>query len=152
MEIETRIVDGGHADFAALIALLDLDLSARYGEQQAHYDQFNAVDRIRDVVVVYADGEPVGCGGFKPLGGDTVEIKRVYVRPAYRGLGLARRLMSELERLAAEQGYDAAVLETGSGQPEAIRLYRGLGYTVIPNYGPYVGDDNSICMKKTLAG
>jgi GNAT superfamily N-acetyltransferase len=153
MEIETRLVDGGYADFAALVYLLDPALDARYGGAvQAHYGRFNAVDGIRDVVVVYADGAPVGCGGFKALDDDTVEIKRVFVRPEYRGRGLAKRVLGELERLAAGRGYRAAVLETGRGQPEAIGLYRRLGYVVIPNYGPYVDDEHSVCMRKALDG
>ena len=153
MEIATQVVEGSHADFATLIALLDQELVARYGAAvQASFDQFNAVDQIHDVVIVYAGGAPVACGGFKALDDDTVEIKRVFVRSEHRGRGLARRLMAELERLAAGQGYDTAVLQTGRNQPEAIGLYGALGYGVTANYPPYVGDEYSICLKKTLAG
>lgn len=151
MEVEALMTDSRNADFLALAALLDEDLNARYGGRQWQYDQFNAVDLIRDVVVVYADGQPAACGAFKAYDGETVEIKRVFVRPEYRGRGLAKRVMGELERLAASRGYTYAVLETGHGQPEAIHLYSGLGYTAIPNYGPYAGDANSVCMRKALA-
>ncbi|WP_407524361.1 GNAT family N-acetyltransferase [Lacibacter sp. MH-610] len=58
--------------------------------------------------------------------------------------------MLQLEQWAKEEGYSAAVLETGKKQPEAIRLYEKCGYSRIPNYGQYAGVENSVCMKKEL--
>ena len=58
--------------------------------------------------------------------------------------------MNKLEELAKQAGYDYAVLETGQKQYEAISLYKKFGYKKMLNYGPYVGNPNSICMKKRL--
>ncbi|RTQ47873.1 GNAT family N-acetyltransferase [Hymenobacter gummosus] len=142
--------DSDNADFRALVRLLDQDLHLRDGAEHAFYAQFNKVDAIRHVVVAYLDEVPVGCGAFKPFAGEQVEVKRMFVQPAYRGRGIAGAVLAELERWAAELHYTACVLETGKKQPEAIGLYQKSGYQLIPNYGQYIGVDNSVCMQKAL--
>ena len=96
------------------------------------------------------DHNPAGCGCFKKYGPDTVEIKRIYVKPEYRGAGIAQQILAELERWAVEAGFSAAILETGNKQPEAIGLYQKNGYRRIANYGPYAGLADSICFGKKL--
>lgn len=139
-----------NADFRSLVVLLDAELAVRDGEDHSFYAQFNKVDAIRNVVVAYVESEPVGCGAFKEYSPDTVEIKRMFVKPGHRGQGVAVAVLSELEKWAAKLGYREGVLETGLKQPEAIRLYEKSGYVRIPNYGQYEGVENSVCMKKVL--
>jgi putative acetyltransferase len=139
-------------DFRALVQLLDQDLAERDGAEHGFYAQYNKLDLIRNAVVAYAGEVPVGCGAFKEFEPGTVEIKRMYVRPEYRQQGMARAVLSELEKWAAELGYPAAVLETGKRQPEAIALYQRSGYEFTPNYGQYVGIENSVCLRKALVG
>jgi GNAT superfamily N-acetyltransferase len=74
----------------------------------------------------------------------------MYVKPESRGRGISRRILSELEKWAAELGYTDSVLETGNLQAEAIHLYHRSGYSEIPNYGNYEGTETSICMRKKL--
>lgn len=142
--------DSAHPDFRALVRLLDQDLQVRDGAEHAFYAQFNTVDAIRHVVVAYLADEPVGCGAFKAFDAEAVEIKRMFVQPDRRGQGVARAVLAELERWAQEAGYTGCVLETGKKQPEAIRLYQQSGYQLIPNYGQYIGVDNSVCMQKAV--
>lgn len=150
MALKLVMTDNQNADFIKLIKLLDEDLDERYGELQKNYMPLNIVDYIKDVVVLYKDGEPVACGAFKEFNDSSVEIKRVFVKKENRRQGLSKVVLEKLEETAKSKGYPYAVLETGQKQHEAISLYKGLGYGVIPNYGPYVGDSNSICMKKML--
>ena len=138
------------ADFRVLVQSLDRDLGARDGADHAFYAQFNKVDTIKHVVVAYQHEEPIGCGAFKEFTGKMLEIKRMYVQPAWRGQGVAAAILSELEQWARELHYKGCVLETGMKQPEAIRLYERSGYHRIPNYGQYVGVENSVCMQKGL--
>jgi putative acetyltransferase len=142
--------DSSNIDFQALVALLDQDLSIRDGAEHAFYAQFNKIDHIQHAVVAYLDEQAVGCGAFKPFAENTVEIKRMYVRPEHRGQRIAERVLVELETWARELNIIDCVLETGQKQPEAIRLYQRSGYALIPNYGQYVGVANSVCMKKTI--
>ena len=142
--------DSSNTDFQSLVALLDQDLRLRDGADHAFYAQFNQIDHIQHAVVAYLNDEAVGCGAFKPFAEDTVEIKRMYVRPALRGQGIALQVLTELETWASELNVSECVLETGQKQPEAIRLYQRSGYAIIPNYGQYVGVANSVCMKKTI--
>ena len=136
--------------FRGLITELDEDLNSRYGELQKQYNGFNRVEKIDTVVIARIDNEAVGCGCFKPFDNATVEIKRVFLQKSFRGDGVADAILKELESWATELGFTAAVLETGKGQPEAIRFYSKQGYTVIPNFGQYIGNDNSVCMQKEL--
>jgi putative acetyltransferase len=139
-------------DFRTLVKLLDQDLAERDGPEHGFYAQYNKVDLIRHAVVAYQHDLPVGCGAFKEFEPGTVEIKRMYVRPECRQQGVARAVLGELETWAAELGYPTAVLETGKRQPEAIALYQRNGYEFTPNYGQYVGVENSVCLRKVLVG
>jgi GNAT superfamily N-acetyltransferase len=142
--------DTDNEDFRKLVTLLDAELSRRDGEEHVFYAQFNGLDRIRHVIVAYEDGLAIGCGAFRAFDETTVEIKRMYVLDAFRGKGIAGKILSALEQWAVGNGFRQAVLETGYNQPEAIALYTKAGYVRIPNYGPYAGVFNSVCMKKEL--
>ena len=96
------------------------------------------------------DGEVLGCGGIW-LHADYVEIKRVYVSPKARGLGLAKKIMTRLEDEARAAGMKLARLETGIHQPEALGLYRALGYVDCGAFADYPEDDPfSLFMEKRL--
>ena len=136
--------------FLTLVTQLDHDLSGRYDDGNAFYAPFNTLVKITAVVLVVEDGEAVACGAFKPFGKDGVEIKRVFVKPAFRGRGFSKRVMAELESWAAEEGYLKAILETGINQQEAVSLYEGIGYRRIENFEPYVGLEGSLCYEKRL--
>ncbi len=106
-------------------------------------------------LVGYLGRTAVACGGWRAPGPDAgpgAEIKRMYVTPAARGRGLARRMLAELERTARGAGYHRVILETGSKQPEAVELYRSSGYTEIPGYGYYAGSPHSLHLAKLLGG
>ena len=141
---------GKDETFTAMVAELDEELNDRYGAQMEFFGPHNHSLDVKNALVVYWDGIPVGCGCFKPFSADTVEMKRIFVQKAYRGRKLARAVMAELEAWAKEEGYAFAVLETGVLQPEAIRLYEAAGYGRIPNYPPYEGVKESVCFQKTL--
>lgn len=146
-----------HPDAVLLIAELDAELAARYG----NVDDGRGAFRPADVqgprgafVVARLGGKPVGCGALRPLddGGSasSAEVKRMYVASEARGRGVARAILGRLEALARGFGYARLVLETGDRQPEAIRLYERAGFARIPCYGQYAGQAWSVCFEKTL--
>jgi len=139
-----------NSDFRNLITALDDDLYHRNGEAQLQYRQYNQVDMINHVVVVYSEGKPVGCGCYKRFDDQIVEMKRMFVLPEMRGRQLAAQMLQELEKWAVDEGNTAAVLETGHRQVEAIRLYTVAGYSLTKNYGQYIGMEDSICYRKEL--
>lgn len=90
-------------------------------------------------LVAYLRSEPIGCGALKFHPADPPEIKRMWVAPAARGLGIGRRLLAELEARAAASGAKSVRLDTNAALIEAIALYRSAGYVEIePFHGePY---------------
>ncbi|MEO5501664.1 MAG: GNAT family N-acetyltransferase [Ginsengibacter sp.] len=144
--------DSGNKDFQLLVEDLDIDLKERYAEGQLFYDQFNKIDKIKYVVLVYDQDKPVGCGAIKKYAEKTIEIKRMYVTLGNRGKRIASIVLQELEKWSIELGFEKCVLETGKKQPEAIRLYEKNNYHLIPNYGQYEHADSSVCFGKELKG
>jgi len=96
------------------------------------------------------DGRAVGCGGVCRFDETRAELKRMYVEPGSRGLGIGRSLLEALEEEARSLGYVAVVLETGDRQPEALGLYTSAGYERIPCYEPYASRELSLCFEKSL--
>jgi GNAT superfamily N-acetyltransferase len=142
-----------HDDFRNLTGQLDSDLWARYGQEQEQYDPLNRIDPSARAVVAYDGAQPVGCGCYRPLAEATwIEINRMFVLPDWRGQGVATLVLRELEAWAEAEGYSEAVLETGTGQPEAIALYGRCGYQRIPCFGPYAGMAESVCFSRRLGG
>lgn len=80
------------------------------------------------------EGEPAGIGGVRFLDTDVAEVKSMYVSPAHRGLGLGRRLLAELDAIAARHGCRAVRLDTSAYLTEAVGLYRAAGYREVPDY------------------
>jgi len=137
-------------DFVTLVRMLDTELAVVDGEDHSFYSQFNKIDKIRHVVVAYYNEIPVGCGAIKVHEIEAMEIKRMFVSPENRYKGIASGILKELEKWTLELLYDKCILETGKRQPDAIRLYTKSGYKPIPNYGQYIGVENSVCFGKAL--
>jgi GNAT superfamily N-acetyltransferase len=149
--ISTLRTDSENQNFIALVAELDTDLGERDGEEHAFYHQFNSIQNLKYAIVLYLDEKPVGCGAIKAFNANTMEVKRMYILPEARGKKLATHILNELELWAFDLGYKICILETGKRQPEAIALYTKNGYEIIPNYGQYVGIENSVCFQKHVS-
>jgi putative acetyltransferase len=137
-------------DFVALVQQLDADLAKRDGKDHSFYAQFNKIAAIKHVIVAYENEKPIGCGAIKELLPDAMEVKRMFTLPESRAKGIATKILAELETWAKELSYLKCMLETGKRQPEAIALYQKNGYHIIPNYGQYIGIENSVCFEKIL--
>ena len=137
-------------DFIDLVKLLDEDLARRDGEDHSFYAQYNELDNINHALVLYKNNLPLSIGAIKEFDTESMEVKRMYTLSEFRGQGLAKRVLFELENWANELGYKRCVLETGKRQPEAINLYKKNGYRSISNYGQYMGIENSLCFEKQL--
>ncbi len=145
MRIETR--PAGDPEIAALVTAQQRELREADGglDGQATVTR----DDIHYLAVVLNE-RAVACGGVQALDSGTGEIKRMYVRPAFRGRGIGRQLLVALEELAFQQGHHTVCLETGSYLPAAIALYTSCGYAPIPVYGEYVDNPYSVCFAKSL--
>lgn len=144
--------DSDNTDFKRLVAQLDALLAEVDGGDHAFYSQFNKIVGLKHAVIAYENEIAVGCGAIKNFEADAMEVKRMFVLPDHRNRGVASKILTALEVWTAELGYKKCVLETGKRQPEAIALYKKHGYKSIPNYGQYVGMENSVCFEKVLHG
>lgn len=142
--------DSTNRDFQKLVKSLDAVLAEHNGENDDFFAQFNTIDTIKNCVIVYMDGIPAACGAFKPFSEDTVEIKRMFTHPEFRKKGLGSAIVKELENWASELNFKKAVLETSQDLKSAISVYEKSGFYRIPNYGQYVGIEQSVCYEKGL--
>jgi GNAT superfamily N-acetyltransferase len=154
---QIRRVGYAHPDAMLLIDDVQAEYVERYGGTDATpLDRLMFEPPTGSFFVGYLDGRPVATGAWRrseveAFGlTETAEIKRMYVAPVARRLGLARRMLAHLEQTAAAAGAEAIVLETGLPQPEAIALYTSSGYIPIPGFGYYRDEPLSRCFAKRL--
>jgi len=139
------------ADARALITELDAYLIPLYPPASHHgYPVEKLIAEGVEFFVARCEGAAAGCGAIKWYDPEYAEIKRMYVRPAFRGLGLGRAMIGHLEIRAAERGIRVLRLETGICQLEAIGLYDRMGYKRIGPFGEYLPDPLSYFYEKQL--
>ncbi len=139
-------------DAMSLIAELEAVLEPNYPPESRH--GFSVEKLLKQGVaffVIRMDGVPAACGGVKLYGNDYGEVKRMYVRPQFRGAGLARLMLDHLAAYTQQHGIHLLRLETGIFQKEAIQLYERYGFQRIPPFGDYFDDPVSLCYEKHLA-
>lgn len=100
--------------------------------------------------VIWVEGEPAGCGGIQFFEEGYGELKRMFVRPQYRGMGLGRQLILHLEEVARQRGIGVVRLETGTLQREAIGVYERMGFRQIPAFGAYRASPVNVFYEKLL--
>jgi GNAT superfamily N-acetyltransferase len=122
------------------------ELASLEGETHISFPLYQRIEFVVGVI----DGEVVACGALQDLEAGVGEVKRMYVKPAYRGRGLSRQILKAVEDLAMSQGLHTLRLETGRFLPAALGLYTSSGYAEIPLFGQYVGHDTSICFEKAI--
>lgn len=147
-----------HPDALLLVEAVQEEYVARYGGRD---DTPIAPDDFADArgafFVGYLGDDPVATGAWRirhdveAFGTTrTGEVKRMYVVPSAQRQGHARRMLEHLEESLSAAGVQAAVLETGTRQPEAMALYEACGYALIDNFGHYRDSPTSRCFGKPL--
>jgi putative acetyltransferase len=129
------------ADARALIEELEAHLEPLYPQQSRHgYSVEKLIAQGVAFFVIHDKGMPAGCGGIQLFGTEYGELKRMYVRPQFRGLGFGKLMLEYLAEYARSRGVGLLRLETGIHQHAAIRLYEGAGFESIPPFGEYKED------------
>jgi len=147
-----------HPDAALLVEEVQGEYVARYGgRDETPIDPTYFEEPHGAFFVGYLDDRPVATGAWRrrtdvEVDGSSrsAEVKRMYVVPRARGLGLARAMLAHLEDTARAAGAEAMVLETGLRQPEAIALYESSGYRPIAGFGYYKDAPLSRCLARSL--
>ena len=148
--ISVKRTNSNDSDFIALVKELDAYLKVIDGDEHAFYNQYNNIDVLKHTVVVFLNQEPISCGAFKIFDENSIEIKRMYTKPNFRGKGYAAQVLKALESWAKELNYKSCILETGKRQIEAVKFYKKNNYTITQNFGQYKNVANSICFIKHI--
>ncbi len=153
MTILISEVAADSAEAITLIGELDDHLMGHpYPPQSRH--AFSVEKLLREQVVFFVthyEGELAGCGGIKIFDADYGEVKRMYVRPAFRGKGLGKAMLGRLANYARAKELAILRLETGIYEVEAIGLYEGWGFERRTPFGEYVEDPMSVYLEKRIA-
>jgi len=139
-------------DAQALITELESYLEPQYPSESRH--GYSVEKLLREKVaffVIREDGVAAGCGGVRLFGEEYSELKRMYVRPEFRGRGLGKLMLNHLADYTRQKGSGLLRLETGIYQQEAIGLYEGSGFQRVPPFGEYKEDPLSIFYEKRIA-
>jgi putative acetyltransferase len=138
-------------DAVELINELEAELAARYPAQSRH--GYSVDKLLREGVAFFVariDAKPAGCGGVQIFGSRYAELKRMYARPRFRGLGVGKLMLERLAAHARQQGVGLLRLETGIYQDAAVRLYESYGFRRRPPFGPYREDPLSLYYEKSI--
>lgn len=149
--MEIREVPTNHSDLLQLVKELDAFFVGKWGQQIAEgYQELHNLSQMAYALICCDNKKPVGCGCYKVIDRQTIEIKRMYVDEKYRRQGIATMILQSLERKAFQEGFTIAELETGKDMQDNILMYGKYGYHLVENYGVFVGDDICVCMEKYL--
>jgi GNAT superfamily N-acetyltransferase len=139
------------ADAIALITELEAHLAPFYPEESRHgYSVEKLLAQNVAFFVLRASDSPAGCGGIQLFDTAYGELKRMYVRPQFRGLGYGELLVNQSADFARANGISLLRLETGIHQAAAIRLYERMGFHRIPPFGTYIEDPLSVYFEKRM--
>jgi GNAT superfamily N-acetyltransferase len=134
-----------------LISELETHLESLYPRESRHgYSVDKLIAEGVAFFVLQYDDIPAGCGGVQLFGREYGEVKRMYVRPQFRGLGFGKLILDRLADYVRDRGVDVLRLETGIHQPAAVRLYERAGFRRIPPFEPYLEDPLCLYYEKRL--
>ena len=150
----TTVISAERADTAdarLLISELEAHLDPLYPKTSRHgYSIEKLMEQGVAFFVMRQDGVAAGCGGIELFGMEYGEVKRMYVRPQFRGLGLAKLMLDHLAAYARQHNIHLLRLETGIHQKEAMALYERMGFQRIPPFGTYKEDPLSRFYEKQI--
>ena len=150
--IEITEAPADSPDAVELIGELDVHLMGHpYPPQSRH--AYSVEKLLREGVIFFVtryEGELAGCGGIKMFGTDYGEVKRMFVRPVFRGKGLGQAMLDHLADYARARETNLLRLETGIYQVEAIGLYERFGFQRRAPFGEYVEDPLSVYLEKNI--
>jgi GNAT superfamily N-acetyltransferase len=153
MASPVKIVGARPDSREAMELLAELDAALHeypYPPESRH--AFSVEKLIRESVAFFVasyDEQLAACGGVK-LFADYGEVKRMYVRPAFRGKGVGKAILNHLAEHARSNGINMLRLETGIYQVEAIGLYDGWGFQRRGPFGQYKNDPNTVYLEKRI--
>lgn len=146
--MKTEISNEKDERFLNLVRELDMGYYQRIGDDLKKYEKYNEFDKPHVVILLIDSDNPIACASYRKCRENTVEFKRVYVKPEFRKRGIAYRLIKELEKDAISKNFRYSYIVTGMNNFAAIALYEKLDYELTDKFGQFKDDETVICMKK----
>ena len=151
MNITLATEDPLSDDMRALVGeLTDLLMSLTSADACHHLSVEDMANDRTTVLVARVDGAAAACGALYRHGEGVAEVKRMYTRPEFQGLGLGRRILNEVIALAESESFRELVLETGHNYEAAIKLYQSSGFSLCDPVLNYPDHPESIFMSRPL--
>ena len=152
MKYELQKTDCENPDFINLCDELDIFLNYAIGgeEKREKYKKFNHTDTMDFCFIAYDGEEAIGCGALRKYSEQEIEVKRVFVREAYRGKHIGSMIMEAMIAQAKQMGFQRMILETGVFLSASVHLYQQYGFEEMENYGPYQNMPESLCMGRNI--
>ena len=150
MSFKFLYTDEKSEDFINLTEKINKYYLSLFGDQAIEYQNYNQINEKHYVCLVYKNSLAIGCGSFKIIDSETVEMKRFFIEEKYRSQKLGSKVMKKLEKIAKDKGYKKSILSTGTDMPKSINFYKKLNYKVIKNYYPYINYEEDLCLGKDL--
>ena len=151
---EIRILEVSYKNngFITLCSELDKYLNIAIGGQckREKYIKYNDLDTMDYVIIAYNQDNPIGCAALRKYSDTEIEIKRVFVKEAFRGRNIGGKLLEQLVSQAKDTGYSTMILETGAFLQVSVHLYGSYGFEKIENYGAYKNMKESLCMRLNI--
>jgi putative acetyltransferase len=152
-DVSLAVEDPTAGDAATLIGELITFITELYPEDEDEPPMpWTAKDIAPTFVVARVGGVAAGCGALVSLTDGALEVVRIYVRPDFRGLGVADRVLARLEDLARDRGARVLMLRCGPRQPHALKLYERNGYVRRQAFAYHREDPTNIFYEKALTG
>ncbi len=146
--MNTLLTDEKDERFLRLVEELDKGYYERIVDELRKYDAYNEFNKPHTVILILDSNDAVGCASYRKLDDNSVEFKRVYVKPEYRKKGIAYNIIRELEKKVIGEKFKYSYIVTGKNNLPAIRLYEKLDYIRTEKFGQFRDDETVVCMKK----
>ena len=127
--MKIKITDTRDKDFLAMCGELNSHLNSAVSGREKIYNTMESLDNIFYVALAVEKGVIAGMAALAKIDNDTAEIRTVFVKPLYRGKGIAKELCKHLETVAKKKGFKTMILDTWEQLSNAVKLYEKLGYT-----------------------
>ncbi len=151
MKQEIRKVKYNNTDYLELCEELNNHIDKVVAEQRKrNANCLEGLERFNNVYIMYIADKIAGCVAFSDVEHDVIKVENVFVKEEYRSSGVATKLFENLENVAKGKGAKSLILDTYERLESAVKLYKKMGFKIVPQFEELKNSPYSLCMQKDL--